>query len=643
MTTEYEQESSPSELRALVSNLLNGSRNEDVEEYKENSEEAGYCLHGEMIEHDSLDIDDFSKLMLSRIRGDELVEYCLATSVSIDGIMTPTTRKQAMATPQKEFWLDAERKEIMSINKKKVLQEAQLPRGKKLLRTKWVYKIKYGADGELASYKVRLVACGYSQIFGVDYDETYSPVIRLTSLRLLFAISAQLGLRIHQMDVNTAFLHADIQEEIYIAPPEGFPISKGMNCFRLKKALYGLKQSPREWYNNMNAFLLTIHFKRLYGKSCLYYREDEDDGTICIISLYVDDILIAGSSQAIIDRIKNQLNDKYDMKDLGVVRHILGCEVKHEVDTGTSYLTQYQYAKKAVEKFFGPDLKPCDIPCDPLIALSKTMSPTTEEEKAKVSKLPYREAVGTLLWLSLGTRPDISYAVSQVAKFNDCYGEKHWEAVKKIFRYLKGTLKLGLKFSSIDHSGEFLERFKTVKRLTNYKSTIYKSVHQRKITDLDVLRMLGLADSDLSRCVDSRKSHTGFLFLIGMCIISWQSKQQTSVALSSMEAENMSACAASQEALWLLRLLQEFGCKFSGPVTILEDNEACIAFSKNPGNHDRTKHIDRKYHFVREQVEAGNIILQKIHTSENLADLFTKPLTKTEFYNLIQYFMHYVN
>jgi hypothetical protein len=291
------------------------------------------------------------------------------------------------------------------------------------------------------------------------------------------------------MDVNTAFLHADIQEEIYIAPPEGFPISKGMNCFRLKKALYGLKQSPREWYNNMNAFLLTIHFKRLYGESCLYYREDEDDGTICIISLYVDDILIAGSSQAIIDRIKNQLNDKYDMKDLGVVRHILGCEVKHEVDTGTSYLTQYQYAKKAVEKFFGPDLKPCDIPCDPLIALSKTMSPTTEEEKAKVSKLPYREAVGTLLWLSLGTRPDISYAVSQVAKFNDCYGEKHWEAVKKIFRYLKGTLKLGLKFSSIDHSGEFLERFKTVKRLTNYKSTIYKSVHQRKITDLDVLRL----------------------------------------------------------------------------------------------------------------------------------------------------------
>jgi len=205
---------------------------------------------------------------VSRLRGDELVDYCLTTSLTLAGVLTPTTRKQAMQSPQKDFWLEAEQKEIESITKKKVLQPAQLPRGKKLLKTKWVYKVKYGADGELKSYKVRLVACGYAQIFGVDFDETYSPVIRLTSLRLLFAISAQLGLMIHQMDVDTAFLHADIQEEIYIKPPEGFALPEGMNCFKLKKALYGLKQSPREWYNNMNAFLLSIHFQRLHGESC---------------------------------------------------------------------------------------------------------------------------------------------------------------------------------------------------------------------------------------------------------------------------------------------------------------------------------------------------------------------------------------
>jgi len=235
------------------------------------------------------------------------------------------------------------------------------------------------------------VACGYAQIFGVDFDETYSPVIRLTSLRLLFAIAAQLGLIIHQMDVDTAFLHADIQEEIYIKPPEGMLLPEGMNCFRLKKALYGLKQSPREWYNNMNAFLLSIHFKRLYGEACLYYREDDDDHTICIISLYVDDILIAGNTLAIVQRVKNQLNNQYDMKDLGVVRHILGCEIKHELHSGTSYLTQYQYTKKAIEKFFGNDLKPCDTPFDSSIILSKSMSPNVIEENEEMQKTPFEK------------------------------------------------------------------------------------------------------------------------------------------------------------------------------------------------------------------------------------------------------------
>jgi len=194
------------------------------------------------------------------------------------------------------------------------------------------------------------------------------------------------------MDVNTAFLHADIQEEMYITPPDGFPLPKVMNCFRLKKALYGLKQAPREWYNNMNAFLLSITFNRLYGESCLYYREDKYEGTIFNISLYADDLLIAGSSQTIINRIKNQLNEQYYMKDLGVVRHILGCEVKHEKVTGTSYLTQFQYTKKAIETFFGPHLKPCETPADGNDILSRSMSYKAEEDNAKVKNILYREA-----------------------------------------------------------------------------------------------------------------------------------------------------------------------------------------------------------------------------------------------------------
>jgi len=245
-----------------------------------------------------------------------------------------------LKSPQQAEWLFAEKKEIDSIIEKGVLEPTILPTGKNLLKTKWVYKLKYGADGSLKSYKVRLVACGYAQIYGVDFDETYSPVARLTSLRIVFAIAAQLRLRVHQMDVETAFLNADVTEEIYIRPPEGFPLANNANCFRLRKALYGLKQSPREWYNNINAFLHELHFKRLVSEHCLYFRQDEDGG-ICIISLYVDDLVIAGSTIKLRNEIKRNLSDRCKMKDLGVVNHILGCEASHKEETGATYLSQH--------------------------------------------------------------------------------------------------------------------------------------------------------------------------------------------------------------------------------------------------------------------------------------------------------------
>jgi hypothetical protein len=256
--------------------------------------------------------------------------------------------------------------------------------------------------------------------------------------------------------------------------------------------------------------------------------------------------------------------------------------------------------------------------------------------------VPYRQAVGTLLWLSLGTRPDICYAVSQVAKFNDCYGMEHWRAVLRIFRYLKGTPKLGLKFSSIDSSSSFMKRFNTATFLKDLEC-VYYNQGSRSLSDKDVLESLGFVDSNLARDLDNRKSITGFIFFLGCCAISWQSKQQASVALSSMEAEYMAACAATQEAIWLRRLLQEFGCLFTRPFTLLEDNQACIFLSKNPGDFPKTKHIAQRYHFVREQVNEGEIILRKIGTKENLADVFTKPLDAITFNYIVSQFMYQCN
>ena len=584
---------------------------------------------------------DHARLLAQHDYGDQLVDYCLETRSSQVEIFTPLTRRQAMSGPQSEQWLMAEQKEIDSITKNGVLQAAQLPGGRKPLKTKWVYKLKHGASGELKSYKVRLVACGYAQILGVDFDETYSPVSRLTSLRILFAISAQLRLRIHQMDVDTAFLNAEVSEEIYIKPPEGFPLPSNMNCFRLKKALYGLKQSPREWYNNINTFLQQVKFKRLESEPCLYFRQDDEDNAICILSLYVDDLVIAGSNIAIINRVKNKLHERYKMKDLGVVNHILGCEARHDEDTGTTYLSQYQFTKSAIEKFFPEDLRECDTPCDPAVTLSRSMTPLVPSETGERAIVPYREAVGTLLWLSLGTRPDICYAVSQVAKYNDCYGIEHWKAVKRIFRYLKKTMKLGLRFMSTDSSNDFLKRFNSLTHLLNDFECVAFNHGERHIDDKDICQPTGFVDSNHAKCVDTRRSITGFIFFLGLCVICWQSKQQTSVALSSMEAEYMAACAASQEAIWLGRLLREFGCLFTRPITLLEDNQSCIYLSKNPGDFAKSKHIDTRYHFVREQVEEGTIVLKKIDTKENLADVFTKALDRNQFQTIISNIMCY--
>jgi len=361
---------------------------------------------------------------------------------------------------------------------------------------------------------------------------------------------------------------------------------------------------------------------------------------MCLIALYVDDLVIAGSNAAIVNRVKNQLKENYKMKDLGVINHILGCEARHDEETSTTYLTQYQFAKAAIEKFLPDGTNPCETPSNPTIVLSRDMSPKTPQEKGETSKYPYREAVGTLLWLSLGTRPDISYAVSQVAKFNDCYGEEHWNAVKRIFRYLKGTVKLGLKFCSSEKSKDFLKRFNSLNYLSS-RDEISLKHNAESIIEL-LCMLLGFVDSDHGRDIDTRRAITGFIFFLGFCPISWQSKQQTSVALSSMEAEYMAACAPAQETIWLSRLLKEFCSHFINPIILLEDNQACIHLSKNPGDHSKPKHIDTRYHFVREQVEKGAIVLEKVDTNDNLADIFTKPLANAQFHAITSQFMTFV-
>ena len=547
---------------------------------------------------------------------DPIREFILTTGlITLPDVKTPKTHNGAMKSPEAHHWKLAEQAELDSMTKHQVFTHMVLPRGKKTIDTKWVYALKY-KDGVIYKYKARLVAKGYEQQYGVDFEETFAPVARLTSLRIVLAIAAKLRFDIQQMDVETAFLNATLEEEVYIKVPEGVTRVEGCNCIRLNKALYGLKQSPREWYENINGYLQSLGFKRLQSEHCLYIYARSNE--ICLISLYVDDLIIAGTNKEVTSRVKENMNTRYSMKDLGNVDEILGCQVHVDHHKGIVTMNQRKYTTGILTKFLGSHEQTwLDTPADNKIILTPDMGPIDDAEKEAMRNIPYREVIGSLLWLSLGTRPDITYAVSQVAKFSANPGPEHWKAVQRILRYLHGTRDLGLVFHTLSPGQE-----------EHYPCTINSMIP------------IGYVDADYARDPSTRRSCTGYIFFLADAPISWQTRQQPSVALSTMESEFMAACAAAQEALWLIQLLTEFGCLFSVPVAIFEDNKACVDYTKNSTNHQRTKHISVRYHFIRDLVTTGILQLVPIPSAENIADIFTKPLDKRVFQFLRAKFMH---
>jgi len=300
---------------------------------------------------------------------------CTDVGVLYEDVRTPNSHKQAMASPQREEWKKAEQLEIDSMNSNRVFKPTALPDNKKPIKVRWIYRVKHDKEGNIKQYKARIVALGYQQTYGVDYSETYSPVARLTSLRILLAIASHYGLTVHQMDVDTAFLNADLKEEIYIIPPEGISVPDGCDCLKLRKALYGLNQSPREWYENLSYFLVSIGFIRLYADNCIYIKHK--DVNVCIVLIYVDDIAIAGSNTYVIDRIKNEFKNRYKMKDLGNIDHILGCTIDRN-ELGEFGISQKQYSKDIIHKYFPDNNVTVNNPTDVNTILSNSMNAMSE-------------------------------------------------------------------------------------------------------------------------------------------------------------------------------------------------------------------------------------------------------------------------
>jgi hypothetical protein len=452
-----------------------------------------------------------------------------------------------------------------------------------------VYKVKKDERGHIVKHKARLVAKGYVQHPGVDFEEVFAPVATLESVRLIVALAAHHGWEVHHMDVKSAFLNGDLEEVVYVSQPPGFAADGNEHgVYRLHKALYGLRQAPRAWNAKLDASLVSLGFMRSVAEHGMYARGSGD--SLLIVGVYVDDLVITGAKVQEIHFFKEEMKNLFSMSDLGLLRYYLGLEVKQE--RGHTTLSQGAYASKLLEKAGLVDCNATRTPMEARCQLSK------ESSEAPVDATLYRSLIGSLRYL-VHTRPDISFAVGFLSRFMEAPASDHLAALKHLLRYIAGTLNLGC---------------------------VYRRGDSEKLT--------GFSNSDHAGDVDTRKSTSGVLFFLGHSPISWQSQKQKVVTASSCEAEYIAAATAACQGIWLARLLGELLNKKAAPFSLFIDNKSTISLCKNPVLHDRSKHIDLRYHLIRDYVEKGMVAPEFIRTAEQKADILTKPLGRVRFQEL---------
>jgi len=503
----------------------------------------------------------------------------------------PASITEALRGENKDDWKHALESEHNSIVKTGTYELVDRPFGKKILRTKYVLKIKRKQDGSIDKFKVRLVVLGNMQRDGVDYKETFAPVLKYQSLRVLLSIANEEKMHVHQMDVKTAFLNGDLEEEVYVEQPEGMiKTGEEHKVWKLKKALYGLKQAPRAWNRRLDEFLVSKGFKRSSFDTAIYSKGSGALGIF--VAVYVDDILVISKDIERVKGVKGQLSAEFEMSDFGEAETVLGIQIKRNWDEGWIELNQARYTQTVLEKFNMRDCKSVSIPLEPNVKYSREQGPQNEEEREGMKSVPYREAVGSLMYLMVCTRMDIAAAVGTFSRFMQDPGLAHWEGIKRVLKYLKGTSGKCLRF--VRQGGVLLS---------------------------------GFCDSDFAGCIDTRRSTSGYLFLLGGGAVSWSSKRQQTVVLSTTEAEYVSGSHAAKEALWLKRFITDLGWD-QRAVVVHCDSTSALRLMKNPEYHSRTKHIEVHFHFIREKIEAGELEFKYIGTDLQCADFLTKGLSR---------------
>lgn len=506
----------------------------------------------------------------------------------------PESYREAVTGTESEEWIEAIKSELRAHEKNKTWVMVPKREDMKLIDSKWVFKVVREKTSDKPRYKARLCARGFLQQDGIDFNETFAPVIRYDSLRMFLARVTQDDLELKQFDVCTAFLHGELEEEILMKIPEGLIVEGGserMVC-QLKKSLYGLKQAPRCWNTKFSGFIKKFGFTESEADSCLYKGVIEHENVF--LALFVDDGLIACKSLSVIGKVLKYIEKEFEIT-VGNANRFVGLQIARNRENKSMLIHQSDYVEKILKKFKMKDAKAVSVPADP----HNILMPVDNENEIE-NRSPYQEAVGSLMFLSVVSRPDITYAVNTVAKFLNKHSEIHWRAVKRIYAYLNGNSDLGIMYTSGDKEPN----------------------------------LVGYCDADYAGDLETRRSTTGYAFDFANGLVSWSSQRQKLVTLSTTESEYVAAATAVKENIWLRNLSKDLGTVCDKATTLYIDNQSAIRLAKNPEYHKRTKHIDVRFHFIREKIASQEIVAKYIPTESQKADIFTKALSKDRFYSL---------
>lgn len=504
----------------------------------------------------------------------------------------PQCFEEAVEDDEAARWMNAMQQEINALNKNETWELTDLPSGQKVLPCRWVYTRKRISNQSIPTYKARLVAKGFKQSYGVQYFETYAPVAGITSIRLLLSIAVRNQCIIHQMDVKNAFINGHLQEEIYMQQPSGFVSAQYPNkVCKLNKAIYGLKQAAREWYTRIKSVLQASQFTPTKSDPGIFVKKEGD--TLMYLVLYVDDILIITKCSEALEQIKSQLKKEFPMKDLDEPTEFLGITINYSRKDGTLVLHQKDKIEAILKRFNMTNAKPISTP------LHKSTSKQIEQLTPSSINVPYREAIGCLMYVAMCTRPDISYAVSILSRFTEAPHQCHWNLIKRVLRYLIYTKDMELTYT---------------------------------VNGNDELHVYNDADWGSLR---DRKSISGHVLFHGNNLVNWKCKQQSLVALSTTEAEIISMVEGFKELKFVKKLMYETYYSTITPI-IFCDNQPCISIISGNGYTGRAKHIDIRFLALQDYKRAEEFDLQYCSTNFMIADLLTKPLEQHRHYMLLR-------